>query len=103
MLIGVKSPLGPDELLAGFSNQALITVLAMLVVGQGLFHTDALERPAAFLARLGGAPAWAPSFLVLFAAMVVSAFVNDTPVVVMFLPIVTGDRRKPRRRRRRRR
>ena len=90
MLMGVKSPLGPDELLAGLSNQALITVLAMLVVGQGLFHTDALERPAAFLARLGGKTGMGAILLVLVAAMVTSAFVNDTPVVVMFLPIITA-------------
>ena len=53
-LTGIESPLGPDELLAGLSNEALITVLAVLVVGQGLFHTDALEKPATLLARLGG-------------------------------------------------
>ena len=53
LALGVYSPLSPDDLLAGFSNQALVTVLCMLVVGQGLFHTDALERPTALLARYG--------------------------------------------------
>ncbi|MCB1497295.1 MAG: SLC13 family permease [Bauldia sp.] len=90
MLLGVDSPLGPDDLLAGFSNQALITVLAMLVVGQGLFQTDALERPAALLARAGGGTGQGAVILILFVAMVTSAVVNDTPVVVMFLPIVTA-------------
>lgn len=89
MLAGTKSPLGPDDLLAGLANQALITVLALLVVGQGLFHTDALEKPTALLARLGGRTGMAAIVLVLIAAMVASAFVNDTPVVVMFLPIIT--------------
>ncbi|MCB1488927.1 MAG: SLC13 family permease, partial [Bauldia sp.] len=90
MVLGVESPLKPDALLAGFSNQALITVLAMLVVGQGLFQTDALERPAAILARAGGGTGLGAVVLILFVAMVTSAFVNDTPVVVMFLPIVTA-------------
>ncbi len=89
MLAGTRSPLGPDDLLAGLANPALITVLALLVVGQGLFHTDALEKPTALLARLGGRTGMAAIVLVLVAAMVASAFVNDTPVVVMFLPIVT--------------
>ena len=89
-LFGFNSPLSTDEVLAGFSNQALVTVLAMLVVGQGLFQTDALERPAAWLARLGGRTGMGAVVLVLFAAMVTSALVNDTPVVVMFLPIVTA-------------
>ncbi len=90
MLTGTRSPLGPDELLAGLSNQALITVLALIVVGQGLFHTDALEHPTNLLARLGGKTGMGAILVVLLAAMVVSAFVNDTPVVVMFLPIVTA-------------
>ena len=90
MVMGTDSPLGPDDLLAGLANPALITVLALLVVGQGLFHTDALEKPATLLARLGGRTGMGAVVLVLVAAMITSAFVNDTPVVVMFLPIVTA-------------
>ncbi len=89
-LFGIASPLGPDDILVGFSNQALITVLAMLVVGQGLFQTDALERPAALLARAGGGTGMGAVVLILFVAMVTSAVVNDTPVVVMFLPVVSA-------------
>ncbi|HET7716519.1 MAG TPA: SLC13 family permease [Bauldia sp.] len=89
-LFGVETPLPTSEVLAGFSNEALVTVLAMLIVGQGLFQTDALERPAAVLARLGGRNGMASVIIVLFAALVTSAVVNDTPVVVMFLPIITA-------------
>ena len=88
--MGFKSPLGTDGVLAGFSNQALVTVLAMLVVGQGLFQTDALERPAAWLARLGGRRGMGAVILLLFAAMGASSVVNDTPVVVMYLPIISA-------------
>jgi di/tricarboxylate transporter len=90
MLLGITSPLGAEDILAGFSNPALITVLAMLVVGQGLFQTDALERPAAALARYGGRTGMGAVVLILFVSMVTSAVVNDTPVVVMFLPVVTA-------------
>jgi di/tricarboxylate transporter len=90
LLAGTESPLGPEAILAGFSNQALITVLALLVVGQGLFHTDALERPSAFLARFGGKTGMGAIVLVLSIAFLTSAVVNDTPVVVMFLPIVSA-------------
>ena len=90
MLLGIESPLTPDDLLSGFSNQALITVLAMLVVGQGLFQTDALERPTAWLAAYGGRTGSGAVILILAVAMLTSAFVNDTPVVVMFIPIISG-------------
>ncbi len=89
-LLGLASPLTPDDLLAGLANPALITVLALLVVGQGLFHTDALEHPTALLARLGGRTGMGAVYLVLIAAMIASSIVNDTPVVVMFLPIITA-------------
>ncbi len=90
MLTGTQSPLGTEELLSGLANQALITVLALLVVGQGLFHTDALEKPTALLVRLGGRTGMGAVVVALAAAMVASAVVNDTPVVVMFLPIITA-------------
>jgi len=85
-LLGINSPVTPDDLLAGFANPALITVLALLVVGQGLFHTDALAGPTAWLAGMRGSIP--PVVLLLGAAMLASAVVNDTPVVVMVLPVL---------------
>ena len=46
--------LPPEELLSGFANPALATVLALLIVGQGLFATDALDKPARILANSAG-------------------------------------------------
>lgn len=81
--------LSPDDLLSGFANPALITVLALLTVGQGLFATDAMEGPARTLGRLGGASNRRAVIIILLAAGVLSAFLNNTPVVVIFIPILT--------------
>lgn len=81
--------LNPEELLAGFANPALATVLALLIVGQGLFATDAIERPARMIARLGGASTTGALIVTLLAAAILSAFLNNTPVVVIFIPILT--------------
>lgn len=78
------------ELLLGFANPALITVLALLVIGQALFNTDALEAPAAALSRIGGSNARRTIIVLLVTAGVTSAFLNNTPVVVMFIPIVVA-------------
>jgi di/tricarboxylate transporter len=78
------------DLVAGFSNPGLITILALLVVGQGLYHTDALDRPAGLMVwvvRRHGALALA-GVLVTIGAL--SAFMNNTPVVVMFLPVMVA-------------
>lgn len=84
------NPLTAPELLLGFANPALITVLALLVIGQALFNTDALEAPAQFLSRLGGANAKRTIFVLLITAAITSAFLNNTPVIVMFIPIVVA-------------
>ncbi|MEM1038567.1 MAG: SLC13 family permease [Pseudomonadota bacterium] len=92
-----QSPTGPaatvvdaNELIAGFANPALVTVLALLVIGQALFNTDALEKPAELMAKLGGRSVFRTILVLLFTAAVTSAFLNNTPVVVMFIPIIAA-------------
>ena len=80
--------LSPERLLSGFSNPALITVIALLIVGQGLFATDAMELPARKLGKMGGAVTFRPVLFILVGAAVISAFLNNTPVVVIFIPIL---------------
>ncbi len=77
-----------QELLSGFADPALATVIALLIVGQGLFATDAMEAPARIISRLGGTSAWRPVILILVVCGVTSAFLNNTPVVVIFIPIL---------------
>ncbi|MEL6752122.1 MAG: SLC13 family permease, partial [Pseudomonadota bacterium] len=81
---------GSTDLLMGFANPALLTVLALLVVGQALFATDALEAPAAWLAKVGGNSVPRTVFVLLASALLLSAFLNNTPVVVMFIPIIVA-------------
>ena len=80
--------LEPERLLSGFSNPALVTVIALLIVGQGLFATDAMEAPARKLGRMGGASTFRPILFILVGAAIFSAFLNNTPVVVIFIPIL---------------
>ncbi len=78
----------PQMLLSGFSNPALFTILALLVIGQGLHQTGVMEevsqRLVAFGRRRGQALVW----ITLVLAAFVSAFMNNTPVVVIFIPVV---------------
>ncbi|MGF0536510.1 SLC13 family permease [Agrobacterium sp. ES01] len=81
--------LGPGELLAGFGNPALATVVALLIVGQGLFATDALELPARAFGKLGASGPKLAVAIILCVTGAISAFLNNTPVVVIFIPILT--------------
>lgn len=82
--------LAPVEFFYGFGHEALVAVCALMIVGHALETTGALRPVASALAR-----AWTrfPSLsllLTLIAAAVLSAFINNTPVVVMLLPILVG-------------
>ena len=82
-----KNLLGPERLLSGFANPALITVIALLVVGQGVVRTGALDRVAQRALQLGGGSSLWPLIMIVVMVAVISAFVNNTPLVVIFIPI----------------
>ena len=79
-----------QELLQGFANPVLFTILALLVIGQGLFQTGAVDKPARMIARLGRAGPTIALGSTLLVAGALSAFLNNTPVVVIFIPIIAA-------------
>lgn len=82
--------LQPSEFFYGFGHEALIAVCGLMILGRGLESTGALQPLATGLARLWTrSPAF--SFLAtLLCAAFFSAFVNNTPIVVLLLPILVG-------------
>ena len=87
---GGTNLLSPVVLLSGFANPALITVMALLVIGQGLFQTGALEGPTRRITEFGANSPWITLAIVLLLAAVISAFINNTPVVVIFIPVISA-------------
>ncbi|MGI9413740.1 MAG: SLC13 family permease [Hyphomicrobiales bacterium] len=79
-----------EDILSGFASPALITILALLAIGQGLFQTGALEGPTRQLQELGANRRRSVLLVTLATAGAISAFLNNTPVVVMFIPIVSA-------------
>ena len=80
--------LDPTRLLAGFSDPALLTVVALLVMGEGLARTGVLEAGAQLIFRYGRGHTGLATGLAFVAVLVVSGFMNNTPVVVIFIPIM---------------
>ncbi len=94
LLLGV-GVFGRDSAMAlgGFANAGTITVGALFVVAAGLQETGAL----AFMGqRVFGRPKTVRQALVrmMFPVGMVSAVLNNTPVVAMFIPVVTDWARK---------
>ena len=80
--------LRPSKILAGFSNPALITVLSLLVIGQAIVNTRSLERATQFVVGLSPKNPFFSMVFVLIFVLIISAFLNNTPVVVIFIPIM---------------
>ncbi len=82
--------LTPSDFFLGFGNRALIAVCALMVVGQGLISTGALEPVGRLLARLWRRSPALSLLLTLIMTAFLSAFINNTPIVVLMLPILIG-------------
>jgi di/tricarboxylate transporter len=82
--------LAPTAFLTGFGNEALITICALMIMGTGLETTGALQPVAASLARAWAARPKLAGLGTLVIAAILSAFVNNTPIVIMLLPMLIG-------------
>lgn len=80
----------PAEGISGFSHPATVTVTAMFVLSGGLYRTGAVNFVGEILARLGRRNFWLGLLALMLTVGVMSAFINDTAVVAIFLPIVMG-------------
>ena len=83
-----RNVLGAPALLQGFANPALIAVLALLVLGQGVIRTDALGWSAGYVLRLARRNVRLSFALAFGCVLALSPFLNNTPVVVLFVPIL---------------
>ncbi|MBU4426312.1 MAG: SLC13 family permease [Proteobacteria bacterium] len=72
----------------GFGHEALVAVCALMIAGQGIVRTGALEPVGRALARLWKISPNISLLLTLLVGALISAFINNVPVVVLFLPIL---------------
>ena len=78
------------DLLAGFGNPALITIMALLVMAQGLFQSGALENLIDRASKQAARDPKRAIILILLLALLSSALMNNTPVVLMTIPVMAA-------------
>lgn len=84
----------PYNALKVFSHPAPITVACMFVLSAALEHTGVIEALGTRFEKLAGDSPFRMLFVMMAIVAVLSGFVNNTPVVVVFMPIVLGLCRK---------
>lgn len=77
----------PAEAVAGFSNPAVITVMMMFVLAEGLSDSGLIRRLGHRISHLSGGSRHKASTLLLAISGGLSAFINNTAVVSIFMPI----------------
>jgi di/tricarboxylate transporter len=78
----------PSSLFFGFGHEALVTVCSLMIIGHGIVRTGALEPIGRYLAKLWKISPTLSLLITLILAGGLSAFINNTPVVVLLLPIL---------------
>ncbi|HPX60265.1 MAG TPA: sodium:proton antiporter, partial [Deltaproteobacteria bacterium] len=79
-----------EDAISGFSNPATVTVGAMFVLSAGLFKTGAVSLVGNLLARVGRISFWLVLIVMMLLVGTLSAFINNTAAVAIFLPIALG-------------
>ncbi|MBF2021454.1 MAG: SLC13 family permease [Hydrococcus sp. C42_A2020_068] len=85
VLLGLVTP---DEAIAGFGNSATITVMAMFILSAGITRTGVIQIVRDLLMKWGGKSPTQQIFVLGMIVGPITAFINNTAVVAVFLPIV---------------
>ena len=81
---------GPVHFFAGFGNEALIAICALMMVGKALETTGSLQPLANVVGRAWASRPVLALVATLVAGAILSAFMNNTPIVVLLMPILVG-------------
>lgn len=79
-----------EALLLGFANPALITIIALVVMGQALIQTEAITALADQFSRIWPKHPERAVIIALVFAGLASSLVSNTPVVVIFIPVLAS-------------
>ena len=78
----------PKEMLEGFSNKGMITVALLFLVSEGVRQSGALSQVIKRILPQGKTTVFKAQARMLPSIAFISAFLNNTPVVVIFAPII---------------
>jgi di/tricarboxylate transporter len=87
LMTGILEPTATEGF-SGFSNAATITIGAMFVLSEGLRKSGALRSVGDFFIEVGQEDFWRTLTVMMVIVGVVSAFINNTAAIVIFIPII---------------
>ncbi len=79
-----------EEALLGFANPAVITIASLFIISEGLLKTGAVTFVGRKIIDISHGNLKKMLFLTMIVVGIFSIFVNNTPIVVIFIPIMLG-------------
>ncbi|MBE7552720.1 MAG: SLC13 family permease [Anaerolineales bacterium] len=92
--LGLTGILSPQEAFSGFSRSAVITILAIFILAEGLQRTGVTEQVGHLLLRIAGTREGWLVVVVMLAGAFLSLFMNNIAAASVLLPAVAGAGRK---------
>jgi di/tricarboxylate transporter len=92
--LGVTGVLTPAEAFSGFSRSAVITIIAIFVLTEGLQRTGVTDQVGNVLLKVGGQSESRLIVTVMIAGAFLSLFMNNIAAAAVLLPAVSGAARK---------
>lgn len=89
VLLGLLELVPAARLFSGFSSNAVISIIAIMIIGAGLDKTGVMARVAAFILRIGGDSERRVIPLVSGTVGVISSFMQNVGAAALFLPVVS--------------
>jgi di/tricarboxylate transporter len=100
VLLGLSSLLAPimgleqglvdtQHLFDGFSSNAVISIIAVMIIGAGLDRTGIMSRVAAFILRIGGTGEARIIPIISGTVGFISSFMQNVGAAALFLPVVS--------------
>src|SRR6056297_350045 len=87
-ILVVSGILTPREGLSGFSNPATVTIACMFILSEGLRKTGALDIVGEYFYKLSKLNFRIAILIIMLVIGVISAFINNTAAVAIFIPII---------------
>jgi len=89
-LMGLEQGLVPvKELFTGFSSNAVISIIAVMIIGAGLDKTGIMSKVAGFIMRVGGTTETRIIPLISGTVGIISSFMQNVGAAALFLPVVS--------------
>ncbi len=94
LVLGAAGVLSPQEVFSGFSRAAVITIIAIFVLAEGLRRTRATDQAGSLLLRVAGHGEGRLVTLLMLAGATLSLFMNNIAAAAVLLPVAANAARR---------